>query len=205
MVNSLAQTTLKLGSPGVPDFYQGTEWWDLSLVDPDNRRPVDFTLRERLLADVDAILALEPRDRAGRLAECLRTWRDGRIKLALTAAGLRLRRERLDVFQEGEYLPLDVDVTVNADVVAFARTHGNTAIVFAVPRLSAALTAGATAPLGADAWKTSRIMLPPSLASRTFRDELTGAELRPTKAGSDVWLFVAQVFQTLPVGILVAS
>ena len=205
MVNSLAQTTLKLGSPGVPDFYQGTELWDLSLVDPDNRRPVDFGLRERLLEDVDVILGSAGPERAAKLAEAVRSWQDGRVKLALTAAGLRLRRERPDVFQQGEYLPLETDVTVRAGIVAFARAHGDTAIVFAAPRLTAALTHGAGAPLGADRWKTSRIMLPPALASRTFRDEITGAEARPTVAGAEAWLFAGQVFETVPVGILVTT
>jgi (1->4)-alpha-D-glucan 1-alpha-D-glucosylmutase len=207
MANSLAQTTLRLGSPGVPDFYQGTELWDLSLVDPDNRRPVDFGRREHLLADVDALLAAEPRDRAPRLTEWLHSWRDGRIKLAITAAGLRLRRDHPDLFLAGRYIPLDTDVTVRGSVVAFARVNDrqNEAAIFVSPRLCASLIGdGDLAPIGAECWKTSRIMLPPELANRPFRHVLTGAEIRPTVAGTDAWLFGGQVFETVPIGMLVA-
>jgi (1->4)-alpha-D-glucan 1-alpha-D-glucosylmutase len=203
MLNSLAQTTLKLGSPGVPDFYQGTELWDLSLVDPDNRRPVDFGLRERLLTEVDALFAADPPDRESRLGEWLTSWHDGRIKLAMTAAGLRLRREQPALFLEGRYLPLATDVTVKGDIVAFARIREDRAVVFAAPRLTAGvLVEGRPAPIGADCWKTSRIMLPAELADRTFRHEVTGVEIKATVTDSEAWLFAGQVFQQIPVGML---
>jgi (1->4)-alpha-D-glucan 1-alpha-D-glucosylmutase len=208
VLNSLAQTTLKLGSPGVPDIYQGTELWDLSLVDPDNRRPVDFAHRSRLLDDVDALLARDPRDRTAVISQWLNEWKDGRIKLLVTAAGLRLRKELPHVFTGGRYLPLATEITVPAAAVAFARTaHAadgtSDAVVFAVPRLCHALIdAASPAPLGADCWKTSRILIPPSLADRTYRHELTGAEVRPTRAGDTAWFFVGELFATAPVGIL---
>jgi (1->4)-alpha-D-glucan 1-alpha-D-glucosylmutase len=203
LLNSLAQTTLKLGSPGVPDFYQGTDLWDLSLVDPDNRRPVDFDLRARLLDDVDRTLQADAGGRSARLAEYLREWRDGRVKLVLTAAGLRLRRERPDVFLRGDYVPLAAEVSVKADVVAFARVHDGSAVVFVAPRLCARLVSpDHPVPLGGEAWKTSRVLLPAELAGRTFRHELTGAEIRPTLAESKAWLFAGQIFEHVPVGIL---
>jgi (1->4)-alpha-D-glucan 1-alpha-D-glucosylmutase len=208
MLNSLAQTTLKLGSPGVPDIYQGTELWDLSLVDPDNRRPVDFAHRTRLLDDVDALLAREPHDRSGVVSQWVNEWQDGRIKLLVTAAGLRLRKELPHVFLGGRYLPLATEMTVAGAAAAFARTaqaehRAGDAVVFAAPRLCHAIVdARAPAPLGAECWKTSRIMIPPCLADRTFRHELTGAELRPTRAGDTAWFFVGEVFATAPVGIL---
>src|SRR3954447_8434290 len=180
MLNSLAQTTLKLGSPGVPDIYQGTELWDLSLVDPDNRRPVDFAHRTRLLDDVDALLAREPRDRPAAVSQWLDDWKDGRIKLLVTVAGLRLRKELPHLFVGGSYLPLATEITVPGAAAAFARTAhspngGTDGVVFAVPRLCHALIdAGSPAALGADCWKTSRIMIPPCLAERTFRHEVTG-------------------------------
>ena len=208
MVNSLAQVTLKLGSPGVPDFYQGTELWDLSLVDPDNRRPVDFERRARLLDEVDALLALDARGRAASISEWVRDWKDGRIKLLLTTVGLRLRRELPRVFSGGGYLPLDAEVTVPGGAVAFARsaprgTGGTDDVVFAAPRLCHALVGGrSAAPLGGDCWKTSRLMLPPALGDRTFRHELTGAEIRPTRAGDSAWIFLGEAFETVPVAIL---
>ena len=206
MVNSLAQLTLKLGAPGVPDFYQGTDLWDLSLVDPDNRRPVDFCLREGLLADVDAMLSADAADRPRQLTEWLNTWPDGRVKLAVTAAGLRLRRDHPALFQNGRYLALQTESSVPGNMVAFARSHEGMAAVFAAARLSATLTQdGGIAPIGADRWKTSRIRLPAEFAGRSFRDLVSGAELRPAVAGPDVWFFAGQIFETLPASILVTQ
>ncbi|HEV3486681.1 MAG TPA: malto-oligosyltrehalose synthase, partial [Vicinamibacterales bacterium] len=202
MLNSLAQTTLKLGSPGIPDFYQGTDLWDLSLVDPDNRRPVDFDLRARLLDDIDGTLRMEAGGRRDKVAEYLREWRDGRVKLMLAAAGLRLRRELAPLFLSGSYTPLAAEISVKSDVVAFARAHEQSAVLCIAPRLCAPLvTAEQPLPLGGDAWKTSRVLLPPELANRTFRHELTGVEIRPTVAESKAWLFVGQAFEHVPVAI----
>ena len=207
LVNSLAQTVMKLGSPGVPDFYQGTDLWDLSLVDPDNRRPVDFQARGTLLEDVDRALAVSPEERPARLAEFLASWRDGRIKLAVTAAGLRLRREMPELFLSGSYVPLDTEVTVPAGAAGFARVHEDACLVFACPRLVARLVDQGDdgeyrLPLGGDKWKTSRLLLPPELGGRTFRHELTGVELRPTVAVGQSWLFLGQLFEHVPVAIL---
>lgn len=194
VTNSLAQVVLKAGSPGVPDFYQGTELWDLSLVDPDNRRPVDFALRERLLRELDG---------AGkeRIPELLTNWQDGRVKLLITAASLRLRRDLPHVFAGGEYLPLTTDVTVNADVVAFARTAESDAVIVVAPRLCARLDCEG-APLGAECWKTSRLMLPPSLRDRALRNVFTDAEIRPAVTADETWIFVGQLFAELPVAVL---
>ena len=197
VTNSLAQVVLKVGSPGVPDFYQGTEMWHLSLVDPDNRRPVDFELRDRLLRQLDdAVPAAIP--------ELVAQWPDGRVKLFVTAASLRLRRELPDVFTGGDYLPLTTEITVPADVVAFARMAGNDAVIVAAPRLAAGIGCDGP-PLGADCWKTSRVMLPPALRDRVFRDIFTGSEIRPTMKSDDAWIFVGQIFDQLPVAILRAT
>jgi (1->4)-alpha-D-glucan 1-alpha-D-glucosylmutase len=208
MINSLAQVTLKIGSPGVPDFYQGTDLWDLSLVDPDNRRPVDFERRARLLDEVDALLGQDASARATAIAEWLGSWRDGRVKLLITAAGLRLRRDLPHVFLGGGYVPVATEITVAAGAVAFARTAGaegasTDAVLFVAPRLCASIVDDAhPVPLGGDCWKTSRLMLPPGLRDRAFLDVITGAEIRPTHAGESAWIFLGEVFQTLPVGIL---
>jgi (1->4)-alpha-D-glucan 1-alpha-D-glucosylmutase len=203
---------IKLGSPGVPDFYQGTDLWDLSLVDPDNRRPVDFARREALLDEVDAILGLPHEDRAPKLGELMHGWRDGRIKLLTTAVGLRLRRAHPDLFLEGSYVPLETEVTVAGSAVGFARIHGSHAALFIGPRLCARLLqpadpvhGDAHAPLGADRWKTSRVMLPQELAGRTFRHAISGAELRPTTASGTAWIFLGQIFEHVPVGLLLAN
>jgi (1->4)-alpha-D-glucan 1-alpha-D-glucosylmutase len=206
MINGLAQLTLKLGSPGVPDFYQGTELWDLSLVDPDNRRPVDFQLRRAMLDDLEGVISTSGPERAAAVASMVAHWPDGRIKLLLTTIGLRLRRESPDLFLSGRYLPLQTEVVVPAGLVAFARILEKRAVLFVAPRLTAPLVPDAgSVPLGGDAWKTSRVLLPPELRDRTFRHELTGAEIKPSSAVDEWWLFAGQIFETVPVGVLRAT
>jgi maltooligosyltrehalose synthase len=124
--------------------------------------------------------------------------------MLVTALGLRLRREWQDVFLRGRYLPLVTAITVSAGVVAFARILDDKVAIVVAPRLVAGLMAeqGNALPLGGDAWKTSRILLPPELHGRTFRHLLTGAELVPTAASGDEWLFAGQVFESVPVAIL---
>ena len=141
-VNSLAQLVLKLTSPGVPDFYQGTELWDLTLVDPDNRRPVDFDHRVRLLDAIEPLIEQSTQgdpDRVRKVGELLTCWPDARIKMFTTACGLRLRRSDPDLFLRGEYVPLDAAVTVSGGIVAFARTLDERALITIAPRLTASL------------------------------------------------------------------
>jgi (1->4)-alpha-D-glucan 1-alpha-D-glucosylmutase len=125
-LNSLTQITLKATMPGVPDFYQGTEFWDLSLVDPDNRRPVDFAARARALQSLSGSIDWT----------ALATgWPDGRIKLALTARLLAIRRELAHVFAEGDYRPLEIEGPDSDEIVGFARCHGGNAVLVIVGRL----------------------------------------------------------------------
>jgi (1->4)-alpha-D-glucan 1-alpha-D-glucosylmutase len=206
MVNSLSQVVMKLGSPGVPDFYQGTDLWDLSLVDPDNRRPVDFAIREAQLASVELILDLPFEERLSKVADLLGSWHDGRIKLMTTTVGLRMRRAQPELFLRGRYIPLDVECSVPGSAVAFARVHEASAVLFAGPRLCAPLIeAELRPPLGGEKWKTSRVLLPPELAGRVFRHELTGVEIRPIVGPDNAWIFVGQIFEHVPVGMLTAT
>ncbi len=133
ILNSLSQLTLKAMMPGVPDFYQGTEFWDYSLVDPDNRRPVDFKARETALADV----ATEP-----RWSELIAHVTDGRIKLAWSRHLLALRNAHPDVFGNGSYLPLEVTGPHRDHVIAFARVHRKEAVIVAARRWFAPFTDG---------------------------------------------------------------
>jgi (1->4)-alpha-D-glucan 1-alpha-D-glucosylmutase len=206
LVNSLAQLALKIASPGVPDFYQGTELWDLSLVDPDNRRPVDFEARASMLERVEGVLSLEPEARAQAVATLLANWQDGAIKMLVTTAGLRLRRDRADIFLDGDYLPLETDTTaVSARALAFARfVEGGAVIVVAPHLVGRLLDAEHPLPVG-DMWKTSRVMLPKSLAALTYRDVFTGATVSPVAANDSAWMFVGQVLSTLPVALLVSA
>jgi (1->4)-alpha-D-glucan 1-alpha-D-glucosylmutase len=131
-LNSLSQITLKATMPGVPDFYQGTEFWDLSLVDPDNRRPVDFAERATVLASVE-----NP-----DWESLAQHWPDGHIKLAWTRHLLKLRTELADVFTHGDYQPLQVSGPHSDHVIAFARRLGRDAVIIAVAKSFAAFSQG---------------------------------------------------------------
>jgi (1->4)-alpha-D-glucan 1-alpha-D-glucosylmutase len=131
-LNSLSQITLKATMPGVPDFYQGTEFWDLSLVDPDNRRPVDFAERAKVLA------SLETPD-WDHLAQ---NWPDGHVKLAWTRHLLKLRAELADIFTNGDYEPLPVSGPHRDHVIAYARRRGHAAVVVAVAKSFAPFSQG---------------------------------------------------------------
>jgi (1->4)-alpha-D-glucan 1-alpha-D-glucosylmutase len=205
LTNSLAQVVLKVASPGVPDFYQGTELWDLHLVDPDNRRPVDYAVRQDALADVNAVLGRPASERADAVRAVLARWPDGRIKTLVAAAGLRARRDLVEVFLDGDYLPLDTDMPVPARLVAFARIHPNGRAAIAIaPTLSSKLVDDEhPLPVG-DRWRTARVLLPPSLAGLTFADCFTGAQVHPTNGTDSAWLFVGQVLSALPVALLIA-
>jgi (1->4)-alpha-D-glucan 1-alpha-D-glucosylmutase len=180
MVNSLAQTVLKLTCPGVPDLYQGSELWDFSLVDPDNRRPVNYKLRQEQFASLDHA---SPED-------LLQNWCDGRIKMFVIARLLQLRRTHPDLFAAGTYTPLVATGALAESVVAFERRHSSNAVLILVPRLTAAL---GFPPLG-ELWRDTRVALPTSGAH--WRDLLTGNRV------SGEALSVAELFATLPLAVL---
>jgi (1->4)-alpha-D-glucan 1-alpha-D-glucosylmutase len=208
MLNSLAQLMLKLASPGVPDFYQGCEIWNLSLADPDNRRPVDFPALAAALALIDAALDdATPSARRRELAtRWLQTWKDGTIKLLLTAAGLRLRRRHADLFLEGDYLPLEVEGPAAKHVVALARQLGEDQVVAVVPRLCHALGGSAQRfPLGAEVWRDTRVCLPGAEVSRVYRDALTGKTLASLPVGGRPLLGVGDVLADLPIALLTSD
>ena len=188
--NSIVQTALKLTLPGVPDLYQGTEFWDLSMVDPDNRRPVDFPLRRRLLDGMQAALA---GDRAAAMAGFVRNWPDGRIKLALMSAILAWRSEHPQVFAEGGYEPIEVRGPRPSDICAFARQRKDAAMLVAVARFP-----GRRETQAFDAGTS--LTLPSPLAERSWTDLLTG---RRFSGRSD--LTADRLFAILPAAVLVAS
>jgi (1->4)-alpha-D-glucan 1-alpha-D-glucosylmutase len=185
--NGLAQLVLRCAAPGIPDLYQGTEFWDLSLVDPDNRRPVDWAARVQRLAE------------AGDPAALLPQWQDGRVKQAVLHRALALRQARPAVFAEGDYLPLTVEGPQAAHVLAFARRHRGDCAIAIVTRLPAALLGEAPLPLvPAAEWRGTELVLPPSTATRAWREVLTGAGFG---ASSDR-LPVAELLSRLPVALL---
>jgi len=201
-VNSLGQLALKIAAPGVPDFYQGTELWNLTLVDPDNRQPVDFERRTAMLAELEPLLEgrVPAGERGGRVRELLERWEDGRIKLLLTAAGLRLRRARPALFLDGDYRALAAEGALAAHVVAFARAHRGEVAVVVVPRLCVQLGGGAP-PLGLAAWGDTRLPLPPDLASAPLVDAVTGQIAQPR----DGALELGRVLADCPVALLATA
>ncbi len=191
-VNGLAQTLLKLTAPGVPDIYQGSEFWDLSLVDPDNRRPVDYARRQAADAG-PASPALA--------AELVRGWRDGRIKQHLIRCALGLRRRMPALFAAGEYQPLEAGGAHAERVVAFARHNAEGTVVTVVPRLVAGMLGGLDLPLPpAEAWADTRVSCPPA-AARGLRSALTGVTLMPRNGA----IMMAEALADLPVALLVAE
>jgi (1->4)-alpha-D-glucan 1-alpha-D-glucosylmutase len=200
MLNSLAQVLVKIAAPGVPDFYQGTELWDLSLVDPDNRRPVDFGARERELAHLAA------RVHGGHLDELvedlLTHWPDGRVKLYTIQRALASRRARPVLFQQGTYVPLRTGGARATHVCAFARELNDESVVVIVPRVMATLTgAGARLPLGRDVWADTHVLLPPSLAGPR-RNVFTHAAVTAEQREDAPALSVAGVLDRFPLGLL---
>jgi (1->4)-alpha-D-glucan 1-alpha-D-glucosylmutase len=199
-LNSLAQLVLKLVSPGVVDTYQGCELWDLHLVDPDNRRRVDFGLRRRMLDELEGYGAADE-VRPALLAELLASWPDGRLKMFVLARGLRLRRERTDLFLEGDSEGLDTTGERAEHVVASARRNGGGLAIAVAPRLARALaTDGHPFPLGARAWGDTRILVPQGVGA--LRDAFSGARRRADAAGG---LLVADVLDRWPVALLVSE
>jgi (1->4)-alpha-D-glucan 1-alpha-D-glucosylmutase len=158
-VNSLAQTLLKLTSPGVPDVYQGDEIWDYSLVDPDNRRPVDYKRRREML---ESLATANPRS-------LVRNWADGRIKLFLTQRLLQFRREHIGLFHRGEYLPLTSSGTLAECCVSFARWLADQWIVVIAPRLSSRV---GFPPVG-ESWKETTLEFPETLPLKHAHDLFT--------------------------------
>jgi (1->4)-alpha-D-glucan 1-alpha-D-glucosylmutase len=185
LLNSLALVLLKLASPGVPDIYQGCELWQFTLVDPDNRHSVDYALRSRLLDQLDDF------DLASPLT-------DPRHKLALIRRCLDLRSEWPAVFRDGSYLPLTVKGKYAAHVCAFARQHGERAIIAIVPRLTYKLLGEAGGlPLGAVVWQETVVELPVSLCDKRWRNLLTGDSFE--EAGT---LPLSVALTTYPVALL---
>ena len=161
-VNSLSQILIKLTAPGMPDIYQGTELWDLNLVDPDNRRPVDYAARRGALASIGSAT---PED-------LLSNWKDGRIKLFLTHKLLRYRREHFDLFASGDYLPVQSSGAFADSAFAYARRHEGKTLLVIAPRLSGRL--GFT-PIG-NLWQDTMLDFQPA---QPLRDLFTGRDFSP--------------------------
>jgi (1->4)-alpha-D-glucan 1-alpha-D-glucosylmutase len=197
-VNSLSQVLLKITAPGIPDFYQGTELWDFSLVDPDNRRPVDFKLRVEVLEESRRKASANLMD---FIAELLVQWQDGRIKLFLMQRALDFRRANPDLFLEGEYIPIEVRGPRNTHVCAFARRLGRLWCLVVVPRLVSKFTPPGKFPLGKEAWKGT-VLTMPKAAPKQWVDILTERTCGTASRGKGPALPLRNILGNFPVALL---
>jgi (1->4)-alpha-D-glucan 1-alpha-D-glucosylmutase len=182
---SLIQTVVKLTSPGVPDHYNGTELWDLSLVDPDNRRPVDYALRARLLQEVDELMCA---DRAAAMRQLRQNWGDARIKLATLVTLLRHRQAHESLYTDGDYQPLPAAGARADDLCAYARTHGSQTLMVAAARRRVAL----------EDWQDTMLVIPAHLHRGSWRELLTGRRVKLSAESVQP----TALFVDLPVAVL---
>jgi len=193
-INALSQVLLKITSPGIPDFYQGTELWDFSLVDPDNRREIDFLSRANIAKSLSGSRAPGP-------ARLMRRWRDGRVKLFVMRTALELRRAKPETFTTGLYHPLEARGSHALNVCALARSTADSTrrqwAITVVPRLIAKLVKKGHLPCGGDVWEDTVLELPAD-APRGWRNLFTGETL---EAGGNS-LALASILQTFPLALL---
>jgi (1->4)-alpha-D-glucan 1-alpha-D-glucosylmutase len=200
LLNGLSQTLLKLASPGVPDFYQGSEIWQWQLVDPDNRRPVDFAQRQRLLREVEAASA--SRSRLGEYAAMVAdTLPDGRAKLLLVVCALRLRAELPALFADGDYLPLPAEGVEAHRLCAFARRRDERMLIALAPRLWVGLVPEPERPLE-QSWGDTRIALGENAPTR-FLNVLTGEHIAAVDGKGGPQLDLEELLTRFPVGLLI--
>jgi malto-oligosyltrehalose synthase len=206
LYNGLSQVLLKCTSPGVPDIYQGQELWDFSLVDPDNRRPVDYARRRELLQALTADMA-ETQDLPQRARALLDSLEDGRAKLYVTWKSLSLRRRCVGHFQQGDYLPLTARGAKADCICAHAWRHDDALIIAAAPRWYMSLMSeGGMPPLGETAWTDTLIELPPETPSAAYVNLFTGERVESARfedaQGQGLALRAAQVFAHFPAALL---
>jgi len=199
--NSLAQVLLKMVAPGVPDFYQGTELWDLNLVDPDNRRPVDYAPRRALLNQLKELLSCENPDLPALLKRLLDETETGQVKLYLIWRVLNFRREHRDLFDHGEYVPLIAVGTKKEHVCAFARRFKGEEVIAIAPRLVLRLANGLEKPpIGKEIWEQTFLPVPAGKGGPTFRNILSGETVAVSDPAKGI--AVAEALKLFPVALL---
>lgn len=200
--NSLSQLLLKMTPPGVPDFYQGTEVWNFSLADPDNRRPVAYESARRLLALLQADADDDPAALVDRL---ITSPHDGAIKLYITRTVLRLRQSERELFARGNYWPLRVVGEKHRHVVAFARAYRGRTVVVIAGRLFAALVADHHLPIGEQTWGNTTVTLRKGFERQRFLDVFTGRTIAIDQRDGYLNFPISQAFAHLPIALLIRT
>ncbi len=205
MYNSLAQCLLKFTMPGVPDIYQSNELWDFSLVDPDNRRPVDYALRERMLDELVRFVDAPAGTLATRVRELLDTPEDSRIKLYVTWKLLNLRREHPALFRNGDYQALETSGRAAGHLCAYARATESQELVVVAPRLLNKITGGgASRPVG-EAWADTWLQAPAASQAGDYLNVLTGEPIKAQLRAEASAFAVSEIFEHLPVAVLMRA
>ena len=197
--NSLSQTVLKITSPGVPDFYQGTEVWNFSLADPDNRRPVNYELLRSLLK---RLREAEDRNTENLIDQLIQDPVDGVIKLYVTRSALRFRRANRELFAKGSYTGLRVAGEKQRHVITFSRSYGQREVVVVAGRFFALLGADRCLPVGKETWSDTAVVLRKQTAARHYRELFTGRVIATEKRDGNLVLPVSEVFSHLPIALL---
>ncbi|CCH68122.1 Malto-oligosyltrehalose synthase [Richelia intracellularis HH01] len=192
--NSLSQTLLKITAPGLPDFYQGTELWDFSLVDPDNRRPVDFQLRQQYLENIKIQIDM---DLPNFIAQLLQYPESGEIKQFLIYQVLSARKQYLEVFQRGTYHKLTIAGSLKGHIIAFSRKLGEQNTIVVVPRFITSLIKEGEYPIGKQVWQETRI-ISPTVSKPVWHNLITKQQV---PSGDIIWL--RDILQSFPVALLV--
>ncbi|BFU94936.1 MAG: Similar to maltooligosyl trehalose synthase treY [Nitrospira sp.] len=203
LYNSIAQVLLKITAPGVPDVYQGAEVWNFHLVDPDNRGPVDYAVRASALDELRTTIERIGSDRAAFVRSLFEQPEDGRVKLLTIMLGLEQRRHRPELFQLGDYLPLECGGNKKRHLCAFARVRDRQAVMTVVPRLVATLAPDEKQlPIGPSIWEDSWVAVPPWPTLGEYRHVLTGETFAAESVNSRRVLSLSQVFGHCPVAVL---
>jgi (1->4)-alpha-D-glucan 1-alpha-D-glucosylmutase len=196
LMNSVSQVVFKFLCPGVPDLYQGNELWDFSLVDPDNRRPVDFARRRQMLSEIDCVHTPE------FLRSLLSHPHDGRVKLYITHRLMHFRRDNQAFFLAAPYVPLSSIGDQRMHAVSFARTAADRIVVAAAGRFFVRLGCRSQLPVGDEVWRDSALVLPNDRSDLWFRNIFSGRIVKPAIFRGRSLLPLSDVFADLPVAVL---
>jgi (1->4)-alpha-D-glucan 1-alpha-D-glucosylmutase len=203
MFTSLSQTLLKIASPGVPDFYQGTELWDFSLVDPDNRKPVNFDLRKESLAALKKKIESPGADLKEFAKSLIQEWKDGTPKLYVIFKALNYRKRNPLLFRDGNYIPLETGGNLSEHVCALARQRKEETVLVVVPRFLVPLVErDEEGPLSREVWGDTRIVIPEEIPGNRFTDIFTGETIEKTEQDGQGVLPLGHVLANFPVAML---
>ena len=201
MINGLSQALLKIACPGVPDFYQGSELWSRTLVDPDNRRPVDFASRTQALQSLSDNARFDPSE---LVRDLLTNWPDGRIKLYIIWKALGCRRLHPALFREGEFIPLETAGEQSPHILAFLRRHREEQAAIIVPRWVANIPKSVETTDVGTFWSGTNIKLPVS-SPNSWRNVFTAKTTETRPGDGDPRIAASDLFQDFPVALLVPN